>query len=673
MSALPIARSFGENLTPADYAALASRWITSELADQAGIRRVDSQTGRDMFSRRTGNLAGLIIPNTLPGDSHAREYRLRLDQPPLEYARDGSARETNKYLQPPGRRNLLYFPPGLQLSALMDPNLPVVVTEGEFKALALFRAANHESVALRFVPVAVAGVWNFRGTVGKTTDATGARRDVRGVIPDLDRIEWKGRRVIIAYDADVHTNPQVRAARWRLSSVLIDRGAVVASLEWPIDKGKGIDDHLATVGPDRVLAEIAAVEFGDWRSRLLRNDKGKLLSCYDNAALFLERSPEWAAVLGYNEFAAAHVILAQPPPPVNIAVGAEIDDDFDTGTVRWLERKGILVRPPMVFAVVDSVARHNSYHPVRDYLEPLVWDGTPRIGDWLIRYCGVNSSDADPNEYAMAIGEKFLISAVARIMKPGCKADHILILEGPQGIGKSTAVRTLASDQWFTDQLADMGSKDASMQLRGVWLVELSELDALNRSEMARAKAFLTQQTERFRLPYGRRVVQVPRQCCFVGTTNADVWLKDETGGRRFWPIRCGHIDLEGLARDRDELWAEAVHRYRAGATWWLDQDSIIKAAIAEQERRYDTDPWQPLIAAFVHNKHSVSIPEILDACLHKSSKDWTQTDKNRIARCLRAINWERHQIRTDAGREYRYQPAVVTTVTSLSPVVSPV
>jgi len=207
-----------------------------------------------------------------------------------------------------------------------------------------------------------------------------------------------------------------------------------------------------------------------------------------------------------------------------------------------------------------------------------------------------------------------------------------------------------------------MGSKDASMQLRGVWLVELSELEVLNRSEMARAKAFLSQQTERFRLPYGRRLVQARRQCCFVGTTNAEGWLKDETGGRRFWPVRCGRIDLDALARDRDQIWAEAMHKFHAGTTWWLDEDDIVRAAIAEQQNRYDADPWQELVVSFVQSRESVSIPEILEDCLDKQKANWTQSDKNRIARCLQAMKWERRLKRCDGDREWRYRPARVTT-----------
>ena len=167
---------------------------------------------------------------------------------------------------------------------------------------------------------------------------------------------------------------------------------------------------------------------------------------------------------------------------------------------------------------MDVIARLNSYHPVRDYLESLpVWDRVPRIGTWLIDYCCVESSDANPNRYAMAVGEKFLVAAVKRIMEPGAKCDSVLVLEGKQGIGKSTVPRTLAGDDWFSDQLADMNTKDASLQLRGLWIEELSELDVLNRAEMARAKAFLSQQTERFRLPYGRRVIQAPGSACSWG------------------------------------------------------------------------------------------------------------------------------------------------------------
>jgi putative DNA primase/helicase len=239
------------------------------------------------------------------------------------------------------------------------------------------------------------------------------------------------------------------------------------------------------------------------------------------------------------------VIQRAPPRLVTAAVSQEIKDHFDTEVVRWLERHGVMVKPDVVRRVVDMLARRSRFHPVQDYLESLPpWDGVPRTRSWLIDYCGVESDPTKPSPYAMGIGEKFLISAVARVMNPGCKVDHSLVLEGAQGLGKSTVPRILAGDEWFSDQISDIGSKDASMQLRGVWILELSELTAVLRSDPGRVKGFLTQQMERFRLPYGQRLVTVPRQCVFMGTTNSENWLKDETGGRRFWPVRCRALDL---------------------------------------------------------------------------------------------------------------------------------
>jgi hypothetical protein len=152
----------------------------------------------------------------------------------------------------------------------------------------------------------------------------------------------------------------VRAARWQLTAALVDRGATVGYLEWPLEEGKGIDDRLATVGPDRVLADIAAVQFGGWRTGLLRTDGGKLIACHENVALFLENSPEWAGVLGYNEFSGGHFVLKPPPPPITAAVDSEIEDNFDIEALRWLERHGNMVKPDVVRRVVDGVARRNS-------------------------------------------------------------------------------------------------------------------------------------------------------------------------------------------------------------------------------------------------------------------------------------------------------------------------
>jgi predicted P-loop ATPase len=644
LNALQMPRSFfGSDLTARDYEALAARWISREDGQAAGLRRVDRFEGCEMFGRKSGDLAGIIIPNILPGTVLPREYRIRLDHPEYEFKKDGNWHETRKYLQPPGRPNLLYFPPTLPASLLQDINIPLVIVEGEFKTIALWRLARHLSESPRFLPVGVAGVWNFRNVREKVLLPDGHRAGAKGLLLDFDRINLSARKVIIGYDADIASNGKVLAARTQLSRLLIDLGATIGHLEWNIEEGKGIDDRLANIGPDRVLADISAVEFGDWRTKLIRTEKGNLIACYENAALFLENHPDWLGVLGYNEFTGGYEVRNHPPEPISALPGAEIEDHFETELIRWYERQGLMAKPELISRTVDAVARKNAFHPVREYLESLpAWDGVSRIGTWLTDYCGVESSDKDPNIYAGAIGEKYLISAVARVYVPGCKCDHTLVLEGSQGAKKSTAVKILAGDDWFTDQIADFGNKDASMQLRGVWMVELAELDAVIRADPARTKSFLTQQHERFRLPYGRRVVKIPRQCVFVGTTNQDTWLKDETGGRRFWPVRCGDIDEDGLRRDRDQLWAEALYKYRAGTTIWLDEQSLIRAAEEEQRGRVVEDPWLRLIEAFVENQQDfTSVAAVLTA-LGIDLQKWDQAAANRVARCLKLLRWRR-------------------------------
>jgi predicted P-loop ATPase len=361
----------------------------------------------------------------------------------------------------------------------------------------------------------------------------------------------------------------------------------------------------------------------------------------------MENSPDWAGVLAYNQFTGGYIIRRPPPSPVIAEIGQELEDTFDTQAVRWLERKGVFVRPDLLRKVVDVLARRNSFHPVIDYLKSLPpWDGKRRIASWLIDYCHVLSSDQEPNTFVMAAGEKFLIGAIARVVQPGCKLDHLLVLEGAQGIGKSTVPRILAGDDWFADQLSEIGTKDCSMQVRGRWIIELNEFDALNRVETARAKAFFSQQSERFRLPYGHRIAEIKRQCVFIGTTNADTWLKDETGGRRFWPVRChGAIDLDGLRRDRNQLWAEALATYKSGRTWWLDNSAIIAEAAEEQRGRFEDDPWQHEVIKFaeqdVDGDRSITISQIL-ARIGVELQNQDQAKRNRVARCLKSGGWER-------------------------------
>jgi hypothetical protein len=267
----------GSDLTIQDYTELEARWIDRTLAIQAGFRRVDSITGAEIVGRKGGNYSGIVIPYFRPGSGHAREHRLRRDHPDLEYDPAGNLKPRQKYLSPPGRSNMLYVVPGVDPGLFHDMNIPVVLTEGEFKALALWRLANHGSPAWpKFLPLGLSGVYNWRGTIGKTVGPDGSRLDVKGVIPDLDCVAWQDRKVVIAYDADAVMKAPVRIARSELAAHLRGRGALVGFLEWDLATGKGIDDHLAVAGPDRVLDEISHVDFASsaWRMDLLRG-KGR--------------------------------------------------------------------------------------------------------------------------------------------------------------------------------------------------------------------------------------------------------------------------------------------------------------------------------------------------------------------------------------------------------------
>ena len=316
-----------------------------------------------------------------------------------------------------------------------------------------------------------------------------------------------------------------------------------------------------------------------WTLGLTPNNRGVPFGNLRNVLYALRNAPEWQGVLAYDAFAAR--VITQKPLPWGDRTVEGWADDHDTGVCEWMQEQRIPAAAGVVGRGIQTVARENRVHPVRDYLHALNWDGTPRLDSWLGRYLGVEDSP-----YVHAVGSRFLISAVARVERPGCKADQVLILEGPQGILKSSALQALANP-WFTDRISSLGSKDAAMEVAGVWLVEMSELDALTKASNSAIKSFVTRRSDRFRPPYGRHVIDHPRQCVFAGTINPlEGYLNDPTGARRFWPVVCGDIDLETLVRDRDQLWAEARVRFQAGMPWWLDTPELEALARPEQEAR---------------------------------------------------------------------------------------
>jgi predicted P-loop ATPase len=394
-----------------------------------------------------------------------------------------------------------------------------------------------------------------------------------------------------------------------------------------------------------------------WRANLILTGAGAPKPLLANAIAALRDAPAWQGVLAYDQFALKTILNDAPPWDLRSLqwIPQAWSSHDDLLTAEWLQRNSISVNAATAAQAVEAVARDRSFHPVIDYLSSLHYDGVARLSTWLSICLG-----AEQTAYNETVGKAMLIAAVARIYEPGCKVDTVPIFEGAQGARKSTAVKALF-DPWFSDELADLGSKDAAMQTKGVWGIEVSELDAMSRMEVSRIKSFITRTTDRFRPPYGSRIIESPRSCVFWGTTNSEGYLKDETGGRRFWPVKVGKINVDLLREQRDQLWAEAVILYEANVPWWITKKEAQADAERHQRDRYIGDPWDEIISSYVDLEAEVTIAEVLTNALHLDKSRWTQLEQNRVARCLRALGCHRSQVRTGAKRIWKYRKPVTT------------
>jgi predicted P-loop ATPase len=395
-------------------------------------------------------------------------------------------------------------------------------------------------------------------------------------------------------------------------------------------------------------AQAAAALKEQFDGALIHNTSGGLKPCLANALAYLRFDPAWRGVLRLNQFSLC--TIAEKAAPWGKR-GTWSDTD-DSKTAEWLQQVGVGVNSKTASEAVQVAAEENGFHPIRDYLRTLEWDQTKRLDHWLHTYLGVQDTP-----WSTVVGPRYLVSAVARVEKPGCQADHCLLAEGPQGINKSTALRTLASDEFFADHISDLGSKDSQLEVSGIWIMELAELDRVRSAQLERVKSFLVRRYDRFRSPYGRRVHDAPRQCVFAATVNHDNSLTDETGNRRFWPIRCGSIDIARLSEDRDQLWAEAFSRYQQGQPWWLESGNLVELAKAEQAARFDEGVWDDRILQWLENpvgrqpadvidsfRGCVTVTDVLLHAIGKSLEHCDQKDKNAVSRCLVHAGYSREQ-----------------------------
>ena len=389
-----------------------------------------------------------------------------------------------------------------------------------------------------------------------------------------------------------------------------------------------------------------------WHSGLLLDDKGRVQPIFANAMQVLRHAPEVAGAFAFDEMLRAPLLTAELP---SIGDARASDGDRLPRAVRdtdvselqeWMQHAGLdKIGRDLVHQAVDLRAQECAFHPVRDYLDALEWDGVGRLDSWLSAYLG-----AAPTPYHAEIGRMFLVAMVARIYEPGCKADYAVILEGAQGARKSTACAIIGG-QWFSDAIPDVTSKDSSQHIRGKWLVEIAELSAMGRAEAEHLKAFISRAVERYRPAYGRKEVIEPRQTVFIGTTNRTAYLRDDTGGRRFWPVKVGRIDTDRLTRDRDQLFAEAVQAYRDGAKWWPNEAFERDHVAPEQEARFEVDAWEDLIARDLKVLDRVTVVGVAVDTIGLDRARIGTAEQRRIAAILQRLGWK--QVRDFRGRAY--------------------
>lgn len=393
-----------------------------------------------------------------------------------------------------------------------------------------------------------------------------------------------------------------------------------------------------------------------WAEKTQRNRDGFAIPNLANAMMALRGDSTFVDAFAFDRMAARTLLLRALIDPAgelmtddHRAFPRPLADDDVSAVAEWLQLYGLIpnMRTATVHEAISLRAKECAFHPVQQYLQHLKWDGVDRLESWLVKYM-----KAEDIAYTSGIGFMFFVALVARVMNPGCQADYMLILEGPQGLGKSSAC-SIIGGEWFSDSLPDqVASKDASQHLRGKWLIEVAELQAMSKSDTAALKGFITRRVERYRPPHGRLEVDEPRQCVFVGTTNASTYLKDETGARRYWPVRVGvegPLDLEGLRRDRDQLFAEAIVRFRDGERWWPSSEFDERHARPQQEARYEGDPWEEAIEAHLRGAgglapiQRVTVLELARSALGLDATMRLGTaDQRRITAILTRLGWER-------------------------------
>lgn len=409
-----------------------------------------------------------------------------------------------------------------------------------------------------------------------------------------------------------------------------------------------------------------------WKRRLDRGNDKRVRATAHNLDLILKNDPELVGKIAFNEFAGEIVQRGALPWGDFDETGEAWEDHHAFGLAAYLSSSDgpyqMNVSTRQVHEAVEAAARAFGFHPIRDRMDGLSHDGKRRLHKLLGSMIG-----ASDTPYSEAVSRIFLVQAVARIFEPGCKTDCMVVIEGPQGAGKSQLVEALFAP-WHAEAMESPASKDFYQALRGVWAVEIAEMDSFSKAEVTKVKQAITATADRYRPSYGRTARTFLRQCVFVGTTNEAEYLRDATGGRRFLPVRCGpRIDVDAIAAVREQLFAEARHLHATGFEWWRTPPG----AEAEQEDRYQHDAWEPVLARWLDHPPlptddrdhaepargierdtegkviAVTVAEALRFGVRLDYGRQTKPEQMRCAAVLKRLGWTRKRASAsdDAGR----------------------
>lgn len=356
-----------------------------------------------------------------------------------------------------------------------------------------------------------------------------------------------------------------------------------------------------------------------------------------NVVRFLKRDKTHPAIW-YDDF--YHRVFKFPGEPWNdvdtLRLTERLQDEF---AFRKLGRE-------IVDSAVELHAHSNVMNEPRDWLNSLFWDKKPRISDFFVSCLG-----AEPSAYMSAVGHNFWVGMVARILQPGCQNDHMVVIEGAQNAGKTSLLRIIGG-KWYVEATENVQSKDFFMVMNGRMIVEIAELDSFNKAEVTRIKQVVSCPVDSYRLPYARRGADYARTCILVGTTNEDAYLRDSTGARRFWPVKCGKVDLNAARAQRAQLFAEAVVCFRAGDSWHL---TPLEETQEAQEQRRDRDIWEDLLKMKISYGIPVTLLEAAELVGITNDKLDMRTQK-RLAIALRKLGYERKVSRISGEVKRRWE-----------------